>query len=638
MPSVSSAQDEQKSPTLQRISDRLERLETLLSRLVDPRGSATSSAEHHVQHAPNFPSGQRETWELLLNDGNNVQYVNNSNLKDLLQTEERIKTQSVSNPATTPQQQRCVGEQASSSQDPCSIVSSNVFEFYPDSHLALQLWALYVMSVDPVLKILHIPTIQSAVIATILDPKSANLSMVALTFAIYFAAVTTLGHCDEPIDLPVERSILLKHYKAALDQLLLVTEVMNRPDITALQALAIYTTCLRVHEAGRGAWVLNGLTIRLAQSIGLHRDGASLHLSPFDSEIRLRLWWHLCVLDSRAPEDQGFELTIDVLNRGLRLPLNVDDNQLFPNMKQLPVESVGWTEMSFFLIQTESCRLLNPVLGTREHSTSTALPDLIAKRQIIEERTRYVSSKYAISATTDQLALIAMQHFTTARKKMEFMLQLREEIDSQNRDGTHDYPDVLRPSFKLACDGLESSIRLTKGGLSQGHKWLFTTYTPWYALAYVLRCLSNSPCGPSTDRAWALVEEAFPRELGFNKLSVREDGHGSIWKCLVLLRHQALAARNAQLFTDTVLRSTDSVTTQDKFRGLGEIEPQPGCEAVTSTLSDDGTALGQNLIPDSDQTFFSSLDFSISGVPYLPEWNAVIHGSLEDGNHSGMID
>lgn len=116
-----------------------------------------------------------------------------------------------------------------------------MLDFYPDSNLALQLWALYVKSVDPVLKILHIPTVQSAVIATILDPKSADSSMVALTFAIYFAAVTTLEHCEEPIDLPMKRSTHLKHYKSALDQLLLVTEVMNRPEITALQALAIYT-------------------------------------------------------------------------------------------------------------------------------------------------------------------------------------------------------------------------------------------------------------------------------------------------------------------------------------------------------------------------------------------------------------
>jgi hypothetical protein len=234
--------------------------------------------------------------------------------------------------------------------------------------------------------------------------------------------------------------------------------------------------------------VLNGLAIRLAQSIGLHRDGASLHLSPFDTEMRLRLWWHLCVLNSRAPDDQGFELTIDVLNLGLRLPLNVDDNQLFPSMTQLLIESVGWTELSFVLIQTESCRLLHLVLGTREHSPANTLPDLTAKRQMIQDRTQYVLSKYGISSKSPgHLPLIAMQPLNTGCKKLGFMLQLREEIDLLKQEGAQDdTTDVPRPSFKLACDGLESSFVLLKTSL--WFKWLFTTYTPWYALADVLRC------------------------------------------------------------------------------------------------------------------------------------------------------
>lgn len=123
---------------------------------------------------------------------------------------------------------------------PYSNAAPDVLELYPDSHLALRLWATYVKSVDPVLKILHIPTTQSAVITTILDPRSASTSMMALTFAIYFAAITALDHTTESIELPVERSVLLKRFKTALDRLLLATEVMNRPEMAVLQALAIY--------------------------------------------------------------------------------------------------------------------------------------------------------------------------------------------------------------------------------------------------------------------------------------------------------------------------------------------------------------------------------------------------------------
>lgn len=121
-------------------------------------------------------------------------------------------------------------------------MGSDVLEFYPDTQLALCLWHVYLKSVDPVLKILHIPTVQSTVVATILDPKFGHSSTVALTYAIYFAAVTALCHDNnhEPIDLPCEKPALLKRYKIALDRLLTVTDLMGRPDVVALQALAIY--------------------------------------------------------------------------------------------------------------------------------------------------------------------------------------------------------------------------------------------------------------------------------------------------------------------------------------------------------------------------------------------------------------
>ena len=128
---------------------------------------------------------------------------------------------------------------------------SDVLEFYPDTQLALRFWDVYVKSVDPVLKILHIPTVQSTVVATILEPRSARSSTVALTFAIYFAAVTALCHDNnnESVDLPCDKPTLLKRYKISLDRLLIVTDLMNRPEMTALQALAIYVVST---EAGPG--------------------------------------------------------------------------------------------------------------------------------------------------------------------------------------------------------------------------------------------------------------------------------------------------------------------------------------------------------------------------------------------------
>lgn len=529
-------------------------------------------------------------------------------------------------------------------------MGSGVLDFYPDTQLALQLWNVYVKSVDPVLKILHIPTVQSTVVATILDPSSANSSTVALTFAIYFAAVTALCHDDnaEPVEFPCEKLEVLKRYKICLDRLLMTTDLMNRPDMPSLQALAIYVTCLRVHEVGRSVWVLNGLAIRLAQSIGLHRDGSSFQLSPFETEMRLRLWWHLCVLDSRAPEDQGFQPTVDVMNRELRLPLNVNDNQIYPGMTRFPVESDGWTEMSFFLIQTESCRLLHPILELQDQTSADALlNNIMEKRKTMEEHGQYLSAKYGIisdSGPPNDLSRIAIQHITTAGKKMEFVLQLREEIGMRKqKEGQDDTtPDVLKLSFKLACDGLESNYVLLKEGLASRFRWFFNMYTQWYALAYVLRCLCSSsiPGGFETERAWALVEELFPRRMSLHDHSGGmndEYAHGGIWGCLNQLRYQALSLRqHAQLSV-----ATSDVAMHSSSHGgdrAAQLLPDTEIQPPTSTTAAAHAAsnmpeMGQEFIADANQNIFSSLDMTMPEMPFLPDWNAVINGCFNDDGH-----
>lgn len=354
--------------------------------------------------------------------------------------------------------------------------------------------------------------------------------------------------------------------------------------------------------------------------------------------MRLRLWWHLCVLDSRAPEDQGFQPTVDLTNQELRLPLNLNDNQIYPDMTHFPAESNGWTEMSFFLIQTESCRVIHPILDTQQQHSADTLLDIRAKRETIQDPGQYLLAKYGISprseAQTD-LQRIATQHVTTACKKMEFVLQLREEICLRKQNGAQNNatPDVLNFSFKLACDGLESSHVLLKEGLAWRFKWFFNMYTQWYALAYVLRCLCSSPCGPEADRAWALVEGLFPRgtnHQGHPAAIHDEHGHDRIWKFLKLLRHQAWSLRqHAQLSTATADKRAQLSSSEGYFTSqlLPDAEiPRP----TSTTVADHGTPIlpewDHGFISNPDQGVSESLNLLMPEIMFLPDWNAIING------------
>ncbi|GMG10667.1 unnamed protein product [Aspergillus oryzae] len=606
-PSKDTVDGSRRVTSLQGITERLDRLEEILLDIRQSQGRQDTPGSSHpvppkpkartptaLEHRPSKP------WELLLGDGQRVHYVNNSNLKDLLYDEEHMRPPSTDHPTVSPAEQGVSGN--GSDRLAISPLDPGLHHLHPEPRDALQLWAIYVKNVDPVAKILHIPTAQSAIIATILDPKNAGKSMSALTFAIYFAALTSMNEQDAA-DLSLNRVQLLEHFKTGLSNILVGTELLNQPDMPALQALAIFLTSLRVHETGRGVWVLNGIAIRLAQSIGLHRDGTSLNLTPFESELRLRVWWHLCMLDARSPEDHGFELTDNLLNHGPRLPLNVNDDQLYLTMEELPTESEEWTEMSFSLEGIKGTRLLHSILGTRSKDT---LDDIAAKRRTIEDYKNWLDNILSSSShSLDHLSNLAYRHYITACKKMEFLLLIREEIYQEKQARVRSGPDYsTRPSFKAARDVLEKN-----------------------------------------DRVWDLVNDILQRATNFDPSSnsCATIGNSSIWRCLCSLRAQALSARLAQhsptgsdplpphLGSNEVNTSNDNFQSQDHNitqHGQNPSATDKNLPINNPVYFDDPIEQSFECFADTQHGLFPTS--SLFDVPCVPGWNAVINGILDD--------
>lgn len=99
---------------------------------------------------------------------------------------------------------------------------------------------------------------------------------------------------------------------------------------------------------------MTGTAVRIGQAIGLHRDGASLGLPPFEVEMRRRLWWQIMMLDGSTGELSGSGVCIIAPLWNTKIPLNVNDNDLYPDMQDQPVEHIGPTEMIFFLIRCQT--------------------------------------------------------------------------------------------------------------------------------------------------------------------------------------------------------------------------------------------------------------------------------------------
>lgn len=181
---------------------------------------------------------------------------------------------------------------------------------HPPPARAHEYWALFKENVDPLVKVLHIPTFEPMFLDVISHPEKVPRSLEPLMFAIYYGAVTSVMSGECVSRWGEERNLLLNMYRFGLEQALARANFLFCDETVILQAFVMFMMLLRRNDDARKIWTLTGLAVRIAQTLGIHRDGSHFNLSPFEIEMRRRLWWQVCILDARASEDHGCDPTI----------------------------------------------------------------------------------------------------------------------------------------------------------------------------------------------------------------------------------------------------------------------------------------------------------------------------------------
>ena len=107
------------------------------------------------------------------------------------------------------------------------------------------MWTAFVENVNPLTKVIHVPTAQKVIYEASQNLDSVTRSVNALLFAIYFAAVGSLTEQESLNTLGEPKSALLSRYKYAAQKALLTANYLKASDLMVLQAFVLYLVCFR---------------------------------------------------------------------------------------------------------------------------------------------------------------------------------------------------------------------------------------------------------------------------------------------------------------------------------------------------------------------------------------------------------
>ncbi|KAH7090816.1 fungal-specific transcription factor domain-containing protein [Paraphoma chrysanthemicola] len=418
---------------------------------------------------------------------------------------------------------------------------------HPPRQCAIQLWQAFVNNVDPLFKILHIPSTQGIIYGAISNPMNVNARINSLLFAVYFAGAASLSSDQVTNLLGRSKITALNTFKQGLEQSLAAADFLDTPTLMTLQAITLYMFCFRPSSGGRAIWTLNGLVTRSAQCIGLHRDGTNFKLPPFECEMRRRLWWHIVANDSRVSEDHGIRSYTSDSATDVALPSNVNDSELYPTMNKLPTTKPEWTDMSFSLMVIEAYNVFRQL--TLDASSNTSHPSELSRQQPFQtlkarfeiqylqfcdqnipiQRMAYLIGKLLPSKLDFVARQIWLRHHTST---LASTLATTTSLPATRKAFPGQETDLLQ-----ACEILEISEHFRTDEMLQAFQWNIRTYPQYHVLMFVFRYLCVAPESPSAERAWTLANNCFASESSYKV--------GWNWTVLSKLREKAMKTKNS---------------------------------------------------------------------------------------------
>ncbi|KAF2150201.1 hypothetical protein K461DRAFT_296576 [Myriangium duriaei CBS 260.36] len=477
------------------------------------------------------------------------------------------------------------------------------------AQLPHHLYPIFRDRVDNVFKMLHWPSTMRNIQEQKGKPTTTeSLHVLLLDLSIQFMALCAMNDQECRQLLGTSHSNLVARYKTAVQDILAMVDLLVAPKVLTLQAFVLYLLGIRACGMYTTHWAYVALLVRIAADFrfGAERPNA---YSPLDLEIRRRLWYSICLIDTQAALDRG---TTPIIRRSALgpLPQDVDDDVLSGSSNGANTNNC-YTEMTVSMISYESMTCHLRICDAVRDGADTSWEYKIRTVAEFEEtmHRKYIANKEP-RTPYDYMAMATAKGIIS---NMQLLLR-RPPYRQPNAVPASDKFDVVEAATKT----MEKHINMEQPLLE---RWGWKIWPPWYALAVVLAEMCKPDAQGLNERHWTVALAAFHRYARPSD----DPESGLLWKPITKLLRRVRRQRRApmkdggdeQIDGPSEKLSTSTFTPPELSEPLDLLDPNtmdwdPSINNVNGSILDDPEFLG----------LYEQLD-PTSGISWL-DWDSIL--------------
>ncbi|KAF4945170.1 hypothetical protein FSARC_14494 [Fusarium sarcochroum] len=270
----------------------------------------------------------------------------------------------------------------------------------------------------------------------------------------------------------------------------------------AVEALLVHLVgCwLRAKVSDTNLWFLMGKVVQLAISKGYHRDSAKVpgsNISPFDGEMRRRVWVCMYQLDSLMSFQMGLPSMIPISCCDTELPHNLDNSDFYPGITELPPSRPlsDNTIILYSIVKASVMTMFKKVVGHTRSLVSLPYEETITLdgevRHVYDNIPNNFKYKTLRNIIMDDTSMI-MGRTTIELLHLKSILVLHRQYltHRQNNRFAFSRDACLEAAERLLERQTEMHQITQPGGQLHDMKWMVTTLTMSdFTLAAMVICL-----------------------------------------------------------------------------------------------------------------------------------------------------